>query len=87
MRGKRVCYHHGGKSTGAKTPEGRRRIAEVNTIHGYYTKEARLKRRIEKRQEQETIKLLKQLYGKSYRVRQRAWDESNVTRDDKGRFI
>jgi hypothetical protein len=86
MRGKRVCYHHGGKSTGPKTAEGRRRCAEANTIHGYYTKEASKERRIAKRQEQQTIRLLKELYGKNYRVRQRAWDESRVRRDDKGRF-
>ena len=27
MIGKRVCRHHGGKSTGAKTPEGKARSA------------------------------------------------------------
>ena len=86
MRGKRVCYHHGGKSTGPKTTEGRRRCAEANITHGYYTKEARRERRIAKRQEQETIRLLKELYGKRYRIRRRAWDESKVRRNDKGQF-
>ena len=35
------CRLHGGKSTGARTPEGLRRIVEANLKHGRYTKEAR----------------------------------------------
>ncbi|MCP4473671.1 MAG: hypothetical protein GY821_03705 [Gammaproteobacteria bacterium] len=38
------CRLHGGKSTGAKTVEGRQRLAEVNLTHGYYTKEAKAER-------------------------------------------
>jgi len=33
------CGLHGGKSTGAKTPEGIQRISEVNLKHGRYTKD------------------------------------------------
>ena len=39
------CRLHGGKSTGARTPEGRRRIAQANLKHGYFTKAARQERR------------------------------------------
>ena len=35
------CRLHGGKSTGARTPEGRQRIAQANLKHGYYAKAAR----------------------------------------------
>jgi len=34
VRGKRCCRFHGGRSTGAKTPEGRQRCAAAKTIHG-----------------------------------------------------
>ena len=33
------CGLHGGKSTGANTPEGLQRISEVNLKHGKYTKD------------------------------------------------
>jgi hypothetical protein len=39
-RGKNRCRLHGGKSTGPKTPEGKKRAAEANLKHGLYTKEA-----------------------------------------------
>ena len=32
------CVLHGGKSTGARTPEGLQRISEANLKHGRYTK-------------------------------------------------
>lgn len=35
------CKLHGGKSTGPKTEEGRRRCAEARYVHGLYTKEAK----------------------------------------------
>jgi hypothetical protein len=38
------CRFHGGKSTGAKTLEGKRRQRAACLIHGYYTKEAKAKR-------------------------------------------
>lgn len=34
------CKLHGGRSTGPKTEEGRRRCAEVNLKHGLKSKEA-----------------------------------------------
>ena len=36
-RGKAKCKFHGGRSTGAKTEEGRRRCAEARTVHGQDT--------------------------------------------------
>ena len=41
VRGKRVCRNHGGRSTGARTPEGLARIKAANTTHGRYTPEGR----------------------------------------------
>ena len=44
VRGRRRCRMHGGRSTGARTPEGLARIAAASTIHGGYSKEARSER-------------------------------------------
>jgi hypothetical protein len=44
MRGKQVCKNHGGKSTGPKTIEGRKRCAAAKTIHGNETRKARTER-------------------------------------------
>jgi hypothetical protein len=38
------CGSHGGLSTGPKTAEGRQRIAEAQTVHGWDTKVARSER-------------------------------------------
>ncbi len=35
------CRSHGGKSTGAKTPEGRAARDEPKTIHGFYGEDGR----------------------------------------------
>ena len=40
------CRYHGGKSTGAKTINGRARVADANLKHGKYTKEAIDERRL-----------------------------------------
>jgi hypothetical protein len=40
MRSKRVCYHHGGKSTGPRSPEGKARIAARLLKHGLRRREA-----------------------------------------------
>ena len=40
-KGKTKCRFHGGASTGPNTPEGRKRCAEVKTIHGDETRQAR----------------------------------------------
>jgi hypothetical protein len=39
MRGKRVCWIHGGKSTGPRTEEGLLRSKSANLKHGKYTKD------------------------------------------------
>ena len=41
IKGKGRCQLHGGRSTGPKTPEGLKRLAELNTVHGQRTKERR----------------------------------------------
>jgi len=38
-KGKRVCRIHGGRSTGAKTTEGKRRQKLASWKHGGYSKE------------------------------------------------
>lgn len=43
-KGKTKCRFHGGASTGPKTPEGRQRCAEAQTIHGKETRKARTER-------------------------------------------
>ena len=44
VRGKRVCRFHGGKSTGPKTKEGRKRCSDAKTIHGGETRAIRAAR-------------------------------------------
>jgi hypothetical protein len=44
LKGKRVCQFHGGRSTGAKTKEGRLRIAHSKTQHGNETRQIRAER-------------------------------------------
>ena len=41
MNGKFVCAAHGGRSTGARTAEGRARCAAARTTHGRETRQAR----------------------------------------------
>jgi hypothetical protein len=43
-RGKRVCRFHGARSTGAKTKEGKLRIANGKAKHGNETRQARAER-------------------------------------------
>jgi len=40
-KGKLVCRFHGGKSTGAKTEEGKQRQKMASWKHGCYSKEAK----------------------------------------------
>jgi hypothetical protein len=40
------CYHHGGPSTGPRTPEGLQRIVKARTVHGRYGAEMRELRRL-----------------------------------------
>jgi hypothetical protein len=44
MKGKLVCRTHGGKSTGPKTEQGRKRCAEAKTVHGKETRAKRAER-------------------------------------------
>jgi hypothetical protein len=39
MRNKRVCWIHGGRSTGPKTPDSLLRSKSANLKHGNYTKD------------------------------------------------
>ena len=41
LTGTRCCANHGGKSTGPKTEQGRKRCAVAKTVHGYETRAAR----------------------------------------------
>jgi len=44
IKGKTKCRFHGGRSTGAKTAEGRARIAAAHTVHGRETRAKRVER-------------------------------------------
>jgi hypothetical protein len=44
VREKRVCRFHGGKSTGPKTDEGRKRCGIAKTVHGGETRAIRAAR-------------------------------------------
>jgi len=45
MKGKRVCYIHGGRSTGPKTKEGLERSKRANWKHGNYSEQATTRRK------------------------------------------
>ena len=45
IKGKRCCYLHGGRSTGAKTPEGKRRSKYARLQHGNYSAQVKQNRR------------------------------------------
>lgn len=47
ITGKAVCRAHGGRSTGPRTEEGRRRCATAKAIHGQETRRSRAERRQE----------------------------------------
>ena len=47
MHSKRVCKSHGGTSTGAKTLEGKLKIAQAHTKHGQETRAIRKERSIQ----------------------------------------
>ena len=51
MRGRPVCYHHGGRSRGPKTEQGRKRCGHAAFKHGRYVGEReRRKLRAENRE-------------------------------------
>jgi hypothetical protein len=39
------CWVHGGPSTGARTPEGRKRARTARLVHGFYSAAAKSERR------------------------------------------
>lgn len=45
IKGKCCCYLHGGRSTGAKTPEGKRRSKYARLQHGDYSAQVKQNRR------------------------------------------
>jgi len=61
MKGKRACRFHGGKSTGAKTVEGRAACAAAKTIHGRETRAIRKERAVKLRELKGLAKLLGEL--------------------------
>ena len=44
IKGKTKCKHHGGRSTGSRTPEGKTRQIAANTKHGNETRAIREER-------------------------------------------
>jgi len=44
IKGKTKCKHHGGRSTGSKTLEGKARQIAANTVHGRETRAIRKER-------------------------------------------
>ena len=44
IKGKTKCKHHGGRSTGSRTPEGKARQIAANTKHGNETRAIREER-------------------------------------------
>ena len=44
IKGKTKCKHHGGRSTGSKTPDGKARQIVANTKHGNETRALREER-------------------------------------------
>lgn len=45
VKGKRVCYLHGGKSTGAKTEQGKKRSRFARLRHGDYSAKVKQNRK------------------------------------------
>lgn len=61
MKGKRVCWIHGGKSTGPKTAKGLEHSRKANFKTGYYSREAVAERRYMSQLLRESRGLLKQI--------------------------
>jgi len=59
VREKRVCRFHGGKSTGPKTKEGRKRCASAKTVHGGETRAIRAARPAKMAELKELAKIIK----------------------------
>ena len=58
-REKRVCRFHGGKSTGPKTEEGRKRCGIAKTVHGGETRAIRPARLAKMAELRELARLIK----------------------------
>lgn len=58
VRGKRVCRLHGGKSTGPKTKEGRKRCGIAKTVHGGETRAIRAARPVKMAELREIERLI-----------------------------
>ncbi len=56
------CRLHGGRSTGAKTKEGKLRAAQANLKHGAYTQDA-VQQRVEMREFLKELRLDKEAIG------------------------
>jgi len=52
------CRLHGGKSTGPKTEEGKKRMKAAKTKHGYYSAESTAERRYMREFTKEAMKCL-----------------------------
>ena len=63
IRGKSVCRMHGGRSTGPKSEEGRKRCAKAKFVHGWETRELR-KTRAEKFREMKVLVNMVSVYCK-----------------------
>ena len=59
VREKRVCRFHGGKSTGPKTKEGRKRCGIAKTVHGGETRASRAARPAKAAELRELARLIK----------------------------
>jgi len=58
IRGKQVCRIHGGKSTGPRTEQGRKRCAEAKTVHGWETRKIREIRAVKFREMKAWVRIL-----------------------------
>ena len=58
VKGKGVCRFHGGKSTGPKADEGRKRCGIAKTVHGGETRAIRAKRAQKMAELKELVKML-----------------------------
>ena len=63
IRGKSVCRAHGGRSSGIKTEQGRKRCAEANFMHGWETRKKRQIRAEKFREMKAWMRLLDEAEG------------------------
>jgi len=63
VKGKRVCWIHGGRSTGPRTPEGLERSRKANWKHGFYSEEMVADRQFFRALLRETQELVERIKG------------------------